>query len=109
MPGGLLLDMHPVPPPARAEAGGEDLGAFDEGEFFATVRATERGLEEAVRRGLEFDERKRSDTAEDLLEAVESWDGFAAPPNLAKRIQAARPPVFIRQRVVLRRLRALPL
>ena len=109
VPGGLLLDMHPVPPPARAEAGGEDLGAFDEGEFFATVRATERGLEEAVRRGLEFDERKRFDTAEDLLEAVESWDGFAAPPNLAKRIQAARPPVFIRQRVVLRRLRALPL
>lgn len=114
VPGGLLLDMHPVPPSARAESRGVDLGAFSDREFFATVRATEAGLDQTVREGLfaaetelEFNFLERFETAEELLEAVADWQGCTVPSRLRGRIRSAAPPIDIRERVVLRRLRAL--
>ena len=37
VPGGVLLDMHPVPPPTRAEVNGKSLGEFDDSEFMRIV------------------------------------------------------------------------
>jgi hypothetical protein len=114
VPGGVLLDLHPTVPFATAEAGGATLGRFDEREFVATVRATEAGMEEAVRIGLfeqerelRFDVLDRFEDADELLETVAEWDGFHIPKALARRIRAAPVPIDIRERVVLRRLRAL--
>ena len=37
VPGGVLLDMHPVPPSTRAEVDGKSLGVFDDSEFMRIV------------------------------------------------------------------------
>jgi hypothetical protein len=107
--GGLLLDMHPVPPAARAVGREGDLGAFGEDEFFDVVRATEAGLDQLVRRGLfvpgaerTFESRERFDTATDLLETVAEWDGFVVPRELERRIRAAGTRLDITETVVLR-------
>lgn len=111
--GGLLLDMHPIPPPARAVGPEGDLGAFEEDEFLDVVRATEQGLEELVARGLfvpeaeiRFQSRETFDAADELLETVADWEGFQTPPALERRIRRARTPLDITETVVLRRFGA---
>jgi hypothetical protein len=111
VPGGALLDMHPVRPSARAEVGGVSLGDFDDEEFFGIVDATERPLSEsdlfALEQEVAFDYLERWDSGEQLLEDVKTWDGCHVPRNLAERIRQAEPPVDIWERVVLRRFRAI--
>jgi hypothetical protein len=113
VPGGTLLDMHPVPPATRAEVGGRSLGDFDDAEFFDIVTATEAGLDETVQGGLfsfetevEFDWLERFDSGEELIEDVREWEGCRVPRQLAKRIREAEAPVDIWERVALRRFRA---
>ena len=110
VPGGTLLDMHPIPPPTRAEARGESLGDFDDDEFWEIVRATEAPLEQGdlfmLEDQLEFDWLERFESAEELLEDVKEWEGCRIPPEVAARIREAEPPVDIWERVVLRRFRA---
>ena len=112
--GGLLVDVHPVPPGARVEAAGELLGRLDETDFLATVRATEARLEELVAEGLfrhekrvEFDWVERFDSGEEALETVGEWEGYCVPPALAERMRAHRGPVDVRERVVSRALQRL--
>ena len=108
VPGGILLDMHPVPPSTRAEVRGESLGEFDDAEFMGIVAAGEQKLE---RSGLfehdselEFDYLERYDDPAELLEDIrEGWEGCRIPAGLEKRILAADGPVDIWERVVLRR------
>ncbi len=114
VPGGLLLDLHPIPPDAAAEAGGVVLARFDGSEFWATVRATEAGLDETVRAGLfapeaelEFDVLDRFDTVEEALAKAESMRGYRVPPGSRRRVRAAAAPIDIRHRLLLRRLRGL--
>ncbi len=113
--GGLLLDMHPVPPAARAVGPEGDLGAFAEDDFFDVVRATEQGLEELVRRGVfvweaetRFQSRETFDTAVELLETVAGWQGFRTSAALERRIRRAGTPLDVTETVVLRRFRAVP-
>jgi len=112
VPGGILLDMHPIPPSTRAEVHGESLGEFDDAEFMEIVRATETPLEEidlfVVEAELEFDWLERYDSVEELLEDVDSWEGCRAPAALAARIRNAVPPIDIWERVVLRRFSRSP-
>ncbi|MGH2922259.1 MAG: hypothetical protein ACRDKU_09360, partial [Gaiellaceae bacterium] len=72
VPGGILLDMHPVPPSTRAERAGESLGDFEDDEFMEIVAATEAGLAETglytLDAELEFDWLERYDSGEELLE-----------------------------------------
>jgi hypothetical protein len=107
VPGGVLLDMHPIPPSTRAQAKGRDLGEFDDAEFLETVRVTEAPLASSdlfeLEAELEFDWLERFDSVEELLEDVESWEGCRTPEALADRIRQAEPPVDIWERVVLRR------
>ena len=113
VPGGVLLDMHPVPPSTRAEVRGVSLGEFDDAEFMQIVVNAEAEIE---RRGLftresevEFDYLERYDDPAQLLEDIrEGWDGCQIPAELEKRILEAGVPVDIWERVVLRRFRAAP-
>ena len=111
-PGGVLLDMHPVPPSTRAEVRGESLGEFDDSEFMKTVAAGEREIERIGLFGLEwetlFDYRERYDDPAEMLEDIrEGWEDCRVPPDLEARILEADAPVDIWERVVLRRFRAL--
>lgn len=111
VPGGVLLDMHPVPPSTRAEVNGESLGEFDDSEFMQIVANAEAEIE---RSGLfrresetEFDYLERYDDPGQLLEDIkEGWEGCSVPPDLESRILQAGAPVDIWERVVLRRFRA---
>jgi hypothetical protein len=113
VPGGILLDMHPIPPSTRAEVQGRSLGEFDDFEFMQIVANAEADLE---RTGLftqesevEFDYLERYDDPGQMLEDVrEGWEGCRIPAELEKRILEAGAPVDIWERVVLRRFRAEP-
>ena len=92
VPGGVLLDMHPVPPPTRAEVNGESLGDFDDSEFMRIVSDAEGVLERsglfAWESELEFDYLERYDDPAQLLEDIEEeWDGCSVPPELAGRVR----------------------
>ena len=111
VPGGVLLDMHPIPPSTRAEVAGRSLGEFDDAEFMQIVANAEAEIE---RSGLfrresetEFDYLERYDDPAQLLEDTkEGWDGCSVPPDLEARILEAGGPVDIWERVVLRHFRA---
>jgi SAM-dependent methyltransferase len=108
VPGGVLLDLHPVPPSTRAEVQGKSLGEFDDAEFMQLVANAEADVE---RSGLftresevEFDYLERYDDPAQLLEDIrEGWEGCRIPAELEKRILEAGETVDIWERVVLRR------
>jgi SAM-dependent methyltransferase len=112
IPGGVLLDMHPVPPATRAEVQGKSLGDFDDAEFMQIVADAEAEIE---RGGLftrqsevEFDYLERYDDPAQLLEDItEGWEGCRIPPELEARIRETDGPIDIWEHVVLRRFRAL--
>jgi hypothetical protein len=110
VPGGTLLDMHPIPPSTRVERAGVSLGELDDAEFMELVAVTRAKLEEAalftLETELEFDWLERYDSADELLDEVKEWEGCRVPPAVAERIRAAEPPLDIWERVVLRRFRA---
>ena len=110
VPGGLLVDMHPVPPSTRIEVRGESLGELDDTEFMGLVEATEAPLAESelfsFEEELEFDWLERFDSAEELIETVSSWEWSEIPAKLVDRVREVRGPVDIWERVVLRRFRA---
>jgi hypothetical protein len=111
VPGGVLLDMHPVPPSTRAEVAGQSLGEFDDVDFMRIVANAEAEIE---RSGLferesevEFDYLERYDDPKQLLEDIkEGWEGCSVPADLEARILQAAGPVDIWERVVLRRFLA---
>jgi len=111
VPGGILLDMHPVPPSTRAEVSGQSLGEFDDAQFMQIVANAEAEIEDSGlfrrRSEVEFDYLERYDDPAQLLEDVrEGWEGCRIPAQLEARILEAHGPVDIWERVVLRRFRA---
>jgi hypothetical protein len=111
VPGGVLLDMHPVPPSTRAEVRGESLGEFDDADFLKIVSAAEEKIEVsglfAQESELEFDYRERYDDEEELLQDIrDGWEGCRIPAALEARILESDGPFDIWERVVLRRFRA---
>jgi hypothetical protein len=110
VPGGVLLDMHPVPPSTRAEVDGKSLGDFEDSGFMQIVANAEAEIEHSGLFGreseVEFDYLERYDDPAQLLEDIkEEWDGCSVPPDLEARILQAGGPVDIWERVVLRRFR----
>ena len=111
VPGGVLLDMHPVPPSTRAEVDGRSLGEFDDSEFQRIVSDAEGVLERsglfAWESEVEFDYLERYDDPAELLEDIkDGWEGCSVPQELEARIREAEGPVDIWERVVVRRFRA---
>ena len=113
VPGGILLDMHPVPPSTRAEVQGMSLGEFDDAEFMQLVADGEAELERsglfAQESQVEFDYLERYDDGAEMLEDIrEGWETCRVPSDLEKRIREADRPVDIWERVVLRRFSRNP-
>jgi hypothetical protein len=110
--GGLLLDLHPIPPSMHAFAEGRDLGVVDERQFFKLVRVIERELRRTVDDGLfapeaerELDVIERFDTVEEFFETVDEWENIHLSKRLRERVRRATPPIDLHERLALRRYR----
>ena len=112
VPGGTLLDSHPVTEEGVEAAGGR-LGVIEEPEWRSVVLPNaEARLTDAIQDGLfaleaetEFDLLQHFDTADDLLEAKR--DRLESQSELVRRIRVASPPLVTREHYILRRLRSL--
>lgn len=112
--GGIVLDVHPIPPSGRIESRGRALGRLDESRFFDVVRATEAGMAAAMADGLYSFERElqrdiveRFDNAEELFETADEWENIRLPDPVRRRITSASGPIDLIECVVFRRFRAL--
>ena len=112
VPGGVMLDLHPVTEEHAEDARGRHIGVLADPEYADEdlPNAVAR-LEQAVVAGLyapeaevEFDVLQHYDEADELLEA--KAERFASQQELARRIRNATPPLRLREHVVLRRYRA---
>jgi hypothetical protein len=109
VPGGQLLDFHPILPPfAGVEAGGKLLGRLEEPEFPEQLRATEAGMEEAVRLGLfrrvAARTRKLAEHYDDANELIDAWE---VEGELERKLRGVRGPLRVVERVVFRLYRAV--
>jgi hypothetical protein len=112
VPGGTLLDSHPVTE-NEVVADGGPLGVIEELEWRSVVLPNaEARLSDAIQDGLyaleaetEFDLLQHFDTAADLIEA--KADRLESQSELVRRIRTARPPFVTREHYILRRLRCL--
>jgi hypothetical protein len=109
-----MLELHPVTE-QQVEAAHGIVGVIREPEFVdRDLPNAEARLEQVIAEGLyaldtevDFDVLQHFDTARDLLE--KEADHLTTQPMLAGRIQGTPPPFVLREHVVLRRLRALPM
>ena len=109
VPGGLLLDFHPIAPPwpwvvARS---GEELGELRHEPFLDDLRATEGGMANTVRRGLfeRIGERTRDIAThfDDPAEMLDEWlseDEDWASPELRQRLESHAGPIDVVDRLV---------
>jgi hypothetical protein len=110
VPGGTLVDLHPVTE-EQVESGGVAIGAIPDPGFAVDLPNAETRLRNAIADGLyvletetDFDVLQHFDEADELIEA--KWRHLEAAPQLVARIRSASTPLRIREHVVLRRLRA---
>ena len=112
VPGGVMLDLHPVTEEHAEDARGRHIGVLADPEYADEdlPNAVAR-LEQAVVAGLyaaeaevEFDVLQHYDEVDELLEA--KAERLASQQELARRIRNATPPLRLREHVVLRRYRA---
>jgi hypothetical protein len=110
VPGGSLLDFHPVYPPwAQVESRGRVLGELREPEWPELVRQTEAGMDEAVARGLFRAAAERTcEIAENYEDAQELLAVYEAEVDdeLRTRLRKTHGPVRVVQKVVFRLYRA---
>ena len=113
VPGGTMLDLHPVTE-QQVEAQDGIVGVIPEPEWVERhLPNAEAGVEQVIAEGLfafeaeaEFDVLQHFDAAQDLLE--KEAENLATEQELVRVIRRAPPPLFLREHVILRRLRALP-
>ena len=113
VPGGTMLDLHPLTE-QQVEAGERIVGVIREPEFVdRDLPNAEAAVEQVIGEGLyeietdiDFDVLQHFDTAQDLLD--KEAHHLATQQELVEVIRITRPPLFLREHVVLRRLRALP-
>jgi hypothetical protein len=96
VPGGLLLESHPLAGGSRVEAGARVLGALDEREFARELVVMNRSLGTVVDEGLftPRDERTyevtmRFESAVDLLSEVVTWRGSTISTRLQRAVKRA--------------------
>jgi hypothetical protein len=115
VPGGFLLDFHPVSPPwPSVVAPDEHLGELRYEPFLDDLQATEGGMEETVRSGLfERVGARTHDIAthfDDTRELLDEWlteDEDWASPELMRRLRSKAGPVDVVNRLVFRLYRRL--
>jgi hypothetical protein len=109
VPGGELLDFHPVVPPwARVFAGRRTVGFIEEPDFPEQLRATEAGMDEAVRLGLFRHVASRTrmlrEHYEETSELIDTWE---VGDDLERTLRDVAGPVDVVNKVVFRLYRAL--
>jgi hypothetical protein len=118
VPGGLLVDFHPVAPPwPRVISRGEELGELRYEPFLDDLTATEGGMREVVGRGLfERIAARTHDIAthfDDPNELLDEWltedEEEWASPELEARIRSSTAPVDVVDRLVFNLYRSEPL
>jgi hypothetical protein len=92
-PGGTILDLRSVPPPAFVEADGEELGELDESEFFPRSLHNGDALTSLAREGLLALEGEHPHdmlivypTGRELVDDVGEWGDTKVPAALAARL-----------------------
>jgi hypothetical protein len=109
VPGGALVDLHPVNE-ERVEAAGRELGVIEEPEWLGVdLPNSEARVRDAIDDGLydleaelAFELLQHFDEAEELIEAKR--EPLDAEPEFVEHIRATAPPFITREDFVLRRL-----
>jgi hypothetical protein len=111
-PGGLVVDLHSVPPPERVEVDGEVVGELDGSRFFPRALAAAAGLDVLAAEGVlvhEHEERfailVRYLTGADLVDDVSQREYTRIPADLARAVRAIARPCAIRDNCLVRRFR----
>lgn len=109
VPGGTLLDLHPVTE-MQIAAQGAIVGVIPEPDFASTLASVDAAVEQVVGAGLytleaddELDVRQHFDTSDDLLE--HKAEDLRDEHVLVERIRASTPPFVASEHAVLRRFR----
>ena len=112
VPGGTLVDIHPVTE-EHVEAAGAPVGVILEPDWFTgDLPNSESALRRTIAEGLyeleaetEYDVLQHFDRPDELVEAKS--DLLETQQALVDAVRAAPPPLVTRMRVVFRRLRAV--
>ena len=105
--GGTMLDLHPVTEEHVEDARGRHIGVLADPEYASEdLPNAEARLQEAVGAGLyvpeagvEFDLLQHYDNADELIE--EKAERLDSQRELVQQIRSARPPLRLREHVVL--------
>jgi hypothetical protein len=104
VPGGLLLDVHPLGDDFPVLAGERGIGFVDTRKFRGILEAMDECVELTVAEGLFEDLRElrrhvveRYDNATEALEEADSWENLRLPAAVRRRLQEtdATPVEFI--------------
>jgi hypothetical protein len=104
VPGGLLLDVHPLGDDFPVLAGERGIGSVDTRKFRGILEAMDECVELTVAEGLFEDLRElrrhvveRYDNATEALEEADSWENLRLPAAVRRRLQEtdATPVEFI--------------
>jgi hypothetical protein len=112
VPGGTLVDVHPVSE-EQVETDGGVIGTIEEPDWVdVDLPNAEAGVRQVIVEGLyaleaetEYDVLQHFDDAEELIEV--KHDIIEGQDRLIAAIGSAQPPLRSRMRVVMRRLRAI--
>jgi hypothetical protein len=92
-PGGMILDLRSVPPPAIVEVDGEELGELDESEFFPRSMHNGDALTALARAGLLALEGEEPHellivypSGRELLDDVADWGDTKVPAAVAAQL-----------------------
>ena len=113
VPGGILLDLQPIPPSPTLHAVGGLLGQLDQEQVWTRFGEIEPGVETAVREGLyeletqlEFDVVERFDSKTELVATILERDDWQMSEELAAHLDGAESPIDGHDHMRLRKFRA---
>lgn len=100
VPGGLVLDAHPVGCDLAVSAGTRGLGFVDASRFLPIVQAMDEIVAEAIANGwfaeVRSEQRRvamRFDDPAEALEHADGWNNLRLPPAVRRRLRQAEGPV----------------
>jgi hypothetical protein len=104
VPGGRVLDIHPIGIDMAVRAGMRGLGFIDTSQFALVVDAMDVAVAQICAEGLLTEQRtlrrtvvERFDNAQEALEEAGQWENLRLPAEVARRLRKAeeRPVEFV--------------
>jgi hypothetical protein len=96
VPGGRILDIHPLGIDMAVRAGPRGLGFIDASDFARVVAAMDEGIDQVRSEGLLTELRslrrlvvERYDDPAEALEEASSWEHLRLPARVARRLREA--------------------